>query len=255
MKINKMMRMLFIIPFMLAACSEFDNSSDTAKIRFLLTDAPGNFQEVNIDVQSIEVIINDSIIELETNQGIYNLLDFVNGKDTVLVMDEIPSGMLSQIRLILGENNTVMVDSIVYDIKTPSAQQSGLKLLVNENISNGVVYNYVIDFDAAKSIVKTGNGKYILKPVIRVFTEVLTGSIEGVVQPAEARPTVMAIGPSDDTTTVFTDTITGQFMIRGLVAGLYDLEFHPDTAYSDTTLLDIEVFKAQTTMLDTLWFQ
>lgn len=255
MKINKIIRMLFILPFMLAACNELDNSSDTAKIRFLLTDAPGNFQEVNIDVQSIEVLINDSIYVLETNQGIYNLLEFVNGEDTVLVTDEIPSGMLRQIRLILGENNTLMVDSIIYDLKTPSAQQSGLKLLVNEDISNGVTYTYVIDFDAAKSIVKTGNGQYILKPVIRVFTEAITGSIEGVVQPAEARPTIMAIGPSDDTTTVFTDTITGQFMIRGLAAGLYDLEFYPDTAYADTTLFDVEVFAGQSTVLDTLWFE
>jgi len=59
----------------------------------------------------------------------------VNGKDTLLVTDEIPSGMLSQIRLILGENNSVMVDSIVYDIKTPSAQESGLKLNVHQDIT------------------------------------------------------------------------------------------------------------------------
>ncbi len=255
MKTYKILMALFILPFMLAACNEMDNSSDTAKIRFLLTDAPGNFQEVNIDVQSIEVIINDSIYELETNQGIYNLLEFVNGEDTMLVTDEIPSGMLSQIRLILGENNTVMADSVIYDIKTPSAQQSGLKLKVNEEISAGTSYTYVIDFDAAKSIVRTGNGKYILKPVIRVFTEAITGSIAGVVQPADARPAVMAIGPSDDTSSVFTDTITGQFMIRGLAAGLYDLEFYPDTAYSDTTLFDVEVFAGQSTVLDTLWFQ
>lgn len=260
MKANKIFLTLFIIPFLLNACSEFlsdnDNPADSAKIRFLLTDAPGNYQEVNIDILSIQVIINDSIIELETNQGIYNLLEFVNGKDTLLVTDEIPSGMLSQVRLILGENNSIMVDSVLYDIKTPSAQESGLKLQVHQDISPGITYTYVIDFDAAKSIVKAGKkDKYILKPVIKVFTEAITGSIEGVVQPPEARPTVLAIGPMDDTATTFTDTITGQFMIRGLAAGLYDLEFHPDTAYADTTLFDIEVFAGQSAVLDTLWFQ
>jgi hypothetical protein len=255
MKANKVLMALFIIPFMFTACNKMDNSSDIAKIRFLLTDAPGNFQQVNIDVLAIKVIVNDSIYDLETSQGIYNLLDFVNGKDTVLVTDEIPSGMLSQIRLVLGENNTVMADSVVSDLKTPSAQQSGLKLLVHEDISAGVAYTYVIDFDAARSIVKTGNGKYILKPVIRVFTEAITGSIEGVVQPADAKPTVMVIGHSDDTTAVFTDTITGQFMIRGLAAGLYDLEFYPDTVYRDTTLVDIEVIAGESTVLDTLWFK
>lgn len=261
--------LFFVIPFLFISCNKMDdiNKNSPAKIQFFLTDAPGNFQEVNIDVQSIEVIIDDTIYELETNQGIYNLLEFVNGKDTLLVTDEIPSGMLSQIRLILGENNSVMVDSVVYDIKTPSAQESGLKLNVHQEISSGIAYTYTIDFDAAKSIVKTGKGnsKYILKPVIKVFSEAITqpalGSISGVVQPSESDPLILAIGPEDDTTTTMCDT-AGRFMFQGLAAGYWDLEFHPDTVFgdttftvfADTTLMDVEVFGGQTTVLDTLWF-
>ncbi len=60
------------------------------------------------------MIVNDSLIELGTNQGIYNLLEFVNGQDTLIVDEDIPSGYISQIRLVLGENNTVMVDSVVH---------------------------------------------------------------------------------------------------------------------------------------------
>jgi hypothetical protein len=48
---------------------------DAAKIRFVLTDCRGNYKEVNIDIQSVEVIIDVSLIELETYQGIYNLLN------------------------------------------------------------------------------------------------------------------------------------------------------------------------------------
>ncbi len=44
-------------------------------------------------------------------------------------------------------------------MKTPSAQQSGLKLNVHEEFLQGVAYEYIIDFDAARSIVKTGNGQ------------------------------------------------------------------------------------------------
>jgi hypothetical protein len=36
---------------------------------------------------------------------------------------------------------------------------------------------------------------------------------------------------------------------------VYDLEFHPDTAYAETTLIDVEVFAGQSTVLDTLWFK
>jgi hypothetical protein len=45
---------------------ENNYSPDASKIRFVLTDCPGNYKEVIIDV---------SLIELETYQGIYNLLN------------------------------------------------------------------------------------------------------------------------------------------------------------------------------------
>src|SRR4030042_4376021 len=112
MKTHKFLIVLFFIPFLFAGCNDLDTSNGTSKIRFALTDAPGDYQEVNIDVLSIQVIINDSIIDLATNQGLYNILEFVNGKDTLLVTDDISTGHLSQARIILGENNTVMEDSI-----------------------------------------------------------------------------------------------------------------------------------------------
>ncbi|MEE9461172.1 MAG: DUF4382 domain-containing protein, partial [Bacteroidales bacterium] len=113
---------------LITACTGLeDNKQEYAHVQIYLTDAPGDYQEVNIDVVSVRVIINDSLISLPTNTGIYNILDFVNGKDTLLVEDEIPAGYLSQIRLVLGEENTVKKrDGMTHNLKTPSAQQSGL---------------------------------------------------------------------------------------------------------------------------------
>ncbi|MFC2081095.1 DUF4382 domain-containing protein [Bacteroidota bacterium] len=255
MKIKHILFIIIVGLFLFNSCSEVindsNNDSKQTQIQFLLTDAPGEYQQVNIDIVAVNVILNDSLIELATNQGIYNLLDFVNGKDTVLVTDEVPSGFISQVRLVLGENNTVMIDSVLHDIKTPSAQQSGLKLNVHEEFLPGDAYSYIIDFDADKSIVKKGNGNYSLKPVIRVFTEVITGSIEGIVQPAEARPLIMAIS-ENDTSSTYADTTSGNFMLRGLLESSYSLEFHPVEGFKDTTLTDISVYPGQTTLIDTL---
>ena len=215
---------------------------------------PGDYQQVNIDVVGINIIMNDSLIELGTNQGIYNVLEFVNGRDTVLVDEEIPSGFVSQIRLILGENNTVMIDSTVYNLKTPSAQQSGLKLNVHQELLGGEAYAYVIDFIVEKSVIKTGNDNYILKPVIRVFTEAITGSIKGVVQPAEAKPLVMAI-MNKDTVSTYSDSVSGAFMIRGLTEGSYMVEFKPIEGFKDTALSDIGVIPGQVTEVDTVYIQ
>lgn len=255
---KKLLSYLALILFaliMAAGCSESENDQQDAGIQFRLTDMPGEYQQVNINVLSVEVKVNDSLIVLPTNQGIYNLLEFVNGKDTLLVDDRLPSGYMTQIRLVLGEENTVMVDSVIYNLKTPSAQQSGLKLNVHEEILAGEYYSYVIDFVVEKSIVETGNGKYILKPVIKVFTEAVSGSIQGVVQPAESRSKVMAIA-GEDTVSTYADTISGIFMIRGLSEGNYDMHFTPlDTTYRDTVIYDVGVTAGQAMLMDTVFIQ
>lgn len=246
---------LILIVGLLLSCSKDTIRNESSRLKISLTDAPGIFEEVNIDIVGVKIILNDSLVELNAQTGIYNLLDFVNGHDTVLVDEEIPNGKLSQIRLILGYNNSVKVDSIVYNLKTPSAQQSGLKLNVHKEFFSGIIYTYVIDFDAGKSVVNTGNDKYILKPVIRVFSEAITGAIQGVVQPVEANPLIYAISTTDDTSSTFSDTLSGKFMFRGLNEGTYRLEFMPDNSYNDTTLYDVEVLTGNVTVIDTLYLQ
>ena len=185
----KKVNILFLSIVLLFAgfgCTDSNTSQSDAYLKFYLTDSPGEFQQVNIDVETIKVIFNDSIIEIPSNTGVYNLLDFTNGKDTLIADAELPAGSLSQIRLILGENNSLMIDSVMFDLKTPSSQTSGLKLNVHQEISPGEAYSYIIDFDAKRSIVSKGNGKHNLKPVIRVFTEVLTGSVQGTISPPAA---------------------------------------------------------------------
>lgn len=246
--------MAILLATVCIGCSESEPEGEEAHIQFRLTDMPGEYQEVNIDILAVEVKLNDTLIRLSTNQGVYNLLEFVNGKDTLLVDDQLPSGFISQIRLILGEENTVMIDSMLYDLKTPSAQQSGLKLNVHEDLIAGQSYAYVIDFVVEKSIVETGNGKYILKPVIRVYTEILTGSIEGVVQPAESKALVMAI-MDDDTVSTYADTVSGEFLVRGLYEGNHKMVFSPMEGCQDVSISDMGVSPGQTTVMDTVFIQ
>ena len=249
---------IFIVMLVLSGCSEDNNNNDKndmARFTFRLTDAPAAYDKVNIDIVGAKVIINDSIIDLEVQAGVYNLLDFVNGKDTMIVDQDVPAGQLSQIRLILGDNNSVEIGEDSFNMKTPSAQQSGLKLNVHAEFIQGVAYEYLIDFDASRSIVQTGNGKFILKPVIKVFTNSVSGALQGVVSPAKAKPIIYAISDQQDTLSTKSDTISGTFMFRGLAAGLYKLKFSPVSPYQDTTLQNILVKTSVVTKLDTLKFR
>jgi hypothetical protein len=248
--------LIAMIAFMGCRKDNNDFGTGISQVTFKLTDAPGPYDEVNVDITGLQAIINDSIVDLDVNQGVYNLLDFVNGKDTLLVKDEIPSGKLSQVRLILGQDNSIKIGENTYELKTPSAQQSGLKLNVHADFLQGVAYEYTIDFDASRSVVKTGNGKYILKPVLRVFTKSVSGAIRGVIRPVEARPEVAVIDAADDTVaSVLADPATGNFMLMGIEAGTYKVGFHPQDPFADSLLKGIQVKNGSVTVLDTLKFK
>lgn len=156
---------------MLAACNK--NAESAMRVR--MTDAPGDFQQVNVEVISVQVHYSNeknedkAWVSLATNAGIYDLLTLQNDITAVLAPDtKIPAGGIDQMRLVLGAKNTVMIDSLVFDLKTPSAMQSGLKFNINAFLQADETYDVLIDFDAAKSIVIEGNGSFSLKPVIRV---------------------------------------------------------------------------------------
>ncbi len=146
-----------------------DKSDPTVKTVKLDDDVDGTIEEVNIDLMVVGAIINDTLHSLYTNAGIYNLLDYTEMKDTILASKSVPIGYLSQIRLVLGKNNSIKIDGKYVDLKAPSASESGLKFNVQQEIMYGVIYTYLLDFDVEKSIVQNDN-KFLLKPVIKVST-------------------------------------------------------------------------------------
>jgi hypothetical protein len=179
-----------------------------------------------VDIQGIEVTGSggDSVL-LSTKTGVYNLLNFSNGLSTLLATGDVKAGTISQIRLILGTNNSVMVDSVVYPLSTPSSMQSGLKLQIHQTFEAGVTYSILLDFDANQSIVLQGNSTYQLKPVIRTIDTAVTGSIKGSVTPIGAIATITA--SSNGVTYSSVTNANGEFLIAGLPAGTYAITVTP----------------------------
>lgn len=155
----------------LIACNKENSESNgntTLKVR--LTDAPVNADEVNVDIQQVRVNFrNDSTgwVDLNTMAGVYNLLGLQNGVDTLLATGTIPSNSVQEIRFVLGSNNSIKVNGVVFPLTIPSGSESGLKLKINKQL-NGPVDSLLIDFDAALSVHQTGNGDYMLKPVLKI---------------------------------------------------------------------------------------
>jgi len=235
--------LMIISGFVLFSCNKNSSNSGTGHLEVRLTDDPATYDAVYINVQSIQVNISSDTgtssgwqtINL-LHPGVYNLLAFRNGMDTILASTDLPSGQLSQMRLILGDNNSVVINGQSYALKTPSAQQSGLKFNIHTTLTDGIVYRLWIDFDASRSIVSTGSGKYILKPVIRTYSEAIGGSIKGFVLPAAALPQVWA-AQGTDTVLALPDSTTGYYFIGGVNPGSWNLLLHAqDSSYKDTAI-------------------
>jgi hypothetical protein len=229
---------------MMAASSLFIACSDSeqnARLEVRLTDAPGDYDEVNIDIQGVQVHSDEGGWRtLEIVPGVYNLLELTNGLDVVLGAVELPAGRVSQIRLILGDNNTLRIGEETFDLATPSADQSGLKLNVQADLTAGITYTILLDFDAARSIVLKGTGSYSLKPVIRAITEATSGAIKGVVSIPESSPAVYVIVGLDTLGTSFTDE-AGKFLIKGIPPGTYTVSFSPAAGYTINDISDVAV--------------
>lgn len=240
--------------FLFFSCGKTNETTSFMEVR--LTDAPGDYEEVNIDVQGVQVNSGSEDggwKSLEVNKGVYDILKLTNGLDTLLGKIELPAGRVSQVRLILGNNNSLKINGQVMALSTPSAQQSGLKLQVKADLLDGITYKLLLDFDAARSIVKAGSsGKYNLKPVIRTIVEAESGAIKGIVSPVDASPAVYAIVGTDTLGTAFADQTTGKFLIKGLTGGTYKITFAPKTGYLGAIKESVSVTKGSVTDLGTI---
>ncbi len=150
-------------------------------------------EEVNIDIQELRVLFISSMVDTVDSAGVdsitvepdeeddgewitiedfepikVNLLD-VTGTEMLLASAELEEGYYEEIRLILGDDNDVVVDGETHPLKVPSGQQSGYKLKLDEPLHSGEVVDLTIEFDAEESVKVTGNGQYMLKPVLHIY--------------------------------------------------------------------------------------
>jgi len=240
--------MILLLSGMLS-CSK---DSDKSTINISLTDAPGLFDALNVDIQGIAIIGDHDSVMLDVTPGIVNLLNFSNGIDTLIGTGSLEPGTVQQIRLILGSANTVTVNGATYPLSTPSAEQSGLKLQVHKTFEAGVEYSILLDFDANQSIVKQGSGSYKLKPVIRTIDTAISGSIKGTVSPAGTLATVVATADGVSYSTPVNPD--GKFLLRGLPAGTYSISvfYSNDSGSLSVDIENIVVTIGNTTQMGTI---
>ena len=212
-----------------------------------MTDAPAcGFDAVNVTVTKVRV--NKSAAAGETDGGWtditlatpkkVNLLNLTNGVLETLGQTSLEAGQYNQLRLVLDANangtaNTVVVSGAKAEqaLETPSAVQSGIKLVGSFTVEAGGRADVVIDFDACKSVVSRGKGAYALKPVVKMLPSAING-ISGVVSPTLLGNNVTVSAQQNGTIVSATtpNASTGEFFLSRLAPGNYDVVITADNS-------------------------
>ena len=207
-----------------------------------LTDSPAcGFDEVNVTVRRVRVHKSSSASDTDAGwtdvtlnpARKINLLNLTNGVLDNLGQTPLAAGHYTQLRLVLDPNNgaglansVVPVGGIETALVTPSAVQSGIKLVHGFDVPSGGRVDLVLDFDACKSVVVRSNGTFALKPVIKVIPFVLSG-INGFVDITLLGSNVMVTAQQNGEVvqTTAPNAQTSEFLLARLAPGTYDVVF------------------------------
>ncbi len=268
------------------ACSK-NNSAGTGaptasqqSVSLFLADGPGIFDHVYLDVASVKVLVDtsentrdhdrcnwDSLGQhsdrddssliwntLNIRAGVYDLLQLRNGVDTLLSTTNVIKGTIRMIRIDLGTNNSVVVDSVSHPLVLPPNAPSYFIIKLHgeewEHFQDNAVRLW-IDFDVAHSI-KFINNTYFLMPFVHPFVPSRTGRIVGNVAPQAALPELVTVFSSTDTSLALPNR-EGEFEVRGLKDGTYSVLVHSIHAnFADTTINNIVIQNANKVSLGTI---
>lgn len=231
---------------LLAGCSDDNGGPAGGTLRINLVDAPAAYDAVYVQVDSVQVHAagSDSTggwITVSSQPGTYDLLTLRNGLSALLVDRQLPAGDYTQIRLRLGSGNSVVVAGESFPLTVPSGLRTGIKLNHPFTIAAGALYEITLDFDAARSIHRTGGGMYMLRPVIGTMAHMVSGSLHGAALPVEARAAIEAVAGTD-TLVAYADTLDGSFRFPVIREGLWQVTIMPTAgAFADSVLAGVAV--------------
>ncbi len=207
-------------------------SANVGTLQVGITDSPAfpNFSSVHLTIDKVVVVPAGKESLSDSDPGLPVIATFPGGMGVdilnlhflpqILGTTAIPAGTYSQVRLILAPNSPTLSNYVILSgdptklpLTTPSAQQTGVKIVGKFTVTAGALNTIVLDFNPNEAIVIAGkSGKIILKPtgirIIQVFNSLTNaGSVSGAIRSPEfatwssAKVTVVPRNPAGSAVT------------------------------------------------------
>ena len=269
--------LLIVFALSFSSCTKNGVKNGDA-LQVYLTDGPGDFEAVNLDIQKVEVKLDNDEkhskddrfgdndddkddhlkrkddfgewIDLAYTPAIVDVLKLRNGVEKMLADGNV-TGTVRKIRITLGSNNTVVKGGVTSTLNLINETNNFLYIKLNDEHRERAAGNGLkvwVDFDIANSIAEV-NGKFYLRPVLRPFCNANFAEAEGRVLPEGIKPTV-TFSNGLGFNSVAIPAPNGEFKIRGLLEGTYTVTYSAAGYVSQTKT--VTVAKVKDTKMDTV---
>jgi hypothetical protein len=252
-----------------------------ARISVVLMDAPVQFDSVLIDIRQVAVEVdtaqnqsapdnsvcwglnfwgfgrnhnNPSVIwdTLSITPGIYDLLQLRNGVDTLLATGVVTQGKILKVRVTLGSDNSIYTDSVTSYPLVVFGPNPYFDINIRRQDVDDVTnseFKLWLDFNLHRSIF-FWNGQFLLSPEITVFNDQVLGRVDGFINPPGSAALVELYNQTD--TIYAVPGWGGNYLVRGVNAGVYSLAVTGHHGFNDTTINNITVNDGATTKVPTI---
>ncbi len=264
--------LLLSAAWMLVGCGGSSSGTGT-RLQVSLVDAPLNADAVFVDITSVQVHSEEGGWQTlrEYSPALHvNLLDYRTGGQSLMLADTpLTPGTYTMVRLMIS-GAQVVVDGVSHDVDISNVAQTGVKCNRAFTVEPNQLMALILDFNAGRSFVDTGSGRYLLHPVMTMSPVNVAASVTGTVAfttdgtnpPATAPTDVIAslyqpghVGEADFLVAGTTVAADGTLKFDVVPQGTYDLQIQYTPAGSTTAQSYVQtgvVVTAPTTDLGTI---
>jgi hypothetical protein len=201
-------------------------SSGRSSFNVKMTDAPGDYAALNVQIAKVEVFGAESgWITLSNSIHNVNVIDLTNGAETMLAANAaVDAGLYTKLKITFGEQYALKLNagaeyggvslSTATDVKLSWVGPKEVILVINKQMEASASADLLIDFEVTESVTKFGD-EYVITPVMEIIDDAKTG-LRGQVSAAAHAAVEVSNGANHFST--YADA-NGNFLVRDLLEG------------------------------------